>query len=105
MEALSDIEQQIDQMSDEFSPRPTPSPVPEQQEGLFSTVRTPSPVPEQTEFIVEEWLCDDTQTVVVRDSVLASPETAQRVSHDIVSKSHDKKKSKQVQCVDHVIIM
>ena len=101
MDALSDIEQQIDQMSDEFSPKPTiPAPVrggsasEPQATFQFSMIRTPSPVPEQPEadnFNEEEWLCDDPPmlphplpgeyhaplTDEVRQGVLASPENAQ----------------------------
>lgn len=75
MDAISNIEHELDVMSDEFSPKPTfPAPQrPSPNEGStfkYSDVRTPSPVQEYPEmereermthgdnFNEEEWLCD-----------------------------------------------
>ena len=102
MDTITDIEQQLDEMSDEFSPRPTiPAPVRGSVGETvtvgafqFSMIHTPSPVlerPEGDNFNEEEWLCDDPTMEPrpppaeshgrlmdeVRQSVLASPESAQ----------------------------
>ncbi len=88
METLSDIEQQIDKMSDEFSPRPTiPAPIRPDPMFQYNSSHSPSPVLEVPDgFNEEEWLCDldndhNDHTALsdeVRQGILASPENAVR---------------------------